>query len=97
MSEDIEIWLLFAPFWLLGTMAALAALWHLVHFIAVHGRALANGHASPLRVRNWSELPAASRHHIRRATYAALAFVGITAVGTAIAVGWALWRSWQGA
>ena len=44
MGTDVEIWMLFAPFWLLGMFAALGALWHFVRFLSVHGKAHAAGH-----------------------------------------------------
>lgn len=94
MKDDIEVWLLFAPFWLLGTFAILGALWHLVHFVIVHGQALAIGQTpSPFRVRNWQELPHASRYHLKRAGIAMLAFVGFAALGVVVGVLWALWRA----
>lgn len=94
MADDVEIWLLFAPFWLLGTFASLVALWHLAHFVAVHSRALVAGHApSPLRLRNWNDLPERSRHHLKRAIVAALTFVGLVALGLAVGAIWTLWRN----
>jgi hypothetical protein len=31
VSNDIEIWLLFAPFWILGMAALIGGIWHMVH------------------------------------------------------------------
>lgn len=31
VSTDIEVWLLFAPFWILGIAALIGGLWHMVH------------------------------------------------------------------
>ena len=31
VSNDIEIWLLFAPFWILGLAALIGSLWHMFH------------------------------------------------------------------
>jgi hypothetical protein len=31
VRNDIEIWLLFAPFWILGMAALLGGLWHMFH------------------------------------------------------------------
>lgn len=95
MSDDVEIWLLFAPFWLLGTFAALGAVWHLARFAIVHGRAHAAGHVpkfSPFRRLQWHELTRDGQHHLKRAFLAVLAFVALSALGVAIGALWAVWR-----
>jgi hypothetical protein len=95
VNDDVEIWLLFAPFWLLGTFAALGALWHLVRFAVVHGEAHAAGHVprfSPFLRLNWHELTDDGRHHLKRAFIAVLAFIGLTALGLVVGAVWALWR-----
>jgi len=95
VNNDLEIWLLFAPFWLLGTFAALGALWHLARFAVVHGHAHAAGHVpkfSPFRRLNWHELTDDGRHHLKRAFISVLAFVCLTALGLVVGVVWALWR-----
>jgi hypothetical protein len=76
MSNDIEIWLLFAPFWILGLGALIGAVWHLVHFRIVHGRAQAAGHA---------HLVDLSRHHLRRGVIAVGAFLVLVLIGLGVA------------
>lgn len=76
MSNDIEIWLLFAPFWILGLGALIGAAWHLVHFKINHGRAQAAGHA------HMTDL---SRHHLRRGVIAVGAFLVLVLVGLGVA------------
>jgi hypothetical protein len=77
MSTDIEIWLLFAPFWILGLGALIGAAWHLVHFRIFHGRAQVAGHA---------HLADTSRHHLRRGLIAVGAFVVLVVIGLGVAV-----------
>lgn len=95
MATDVEIWMLFAPFWLLGIFAALGALWHFVQFLSVHGKAHAAGHVPKYqmgaRVRP-EETTAAGHHHYKRARIALLLFVGIIALGLVTGVLWSLWR-----
>ena len=45
VRNDIEVWLLFAPFWILGMAALLGGLWHLFHGWR-HDR-LASGRSPP--------------------------------------------------
>lgn len=77
MGTDVEIWMLFAPFWLLGIFAALGALWHFSHLgerLHSHGMS-AEGH-----------------HHFNRAKIGILACVGLLVLGLVVGVLWALWR-----
>ena len=77
MATDVENWMLFAPFWLLGMFAALGALWHFGHFIKrvqVH------------------QMTAEHRHHLGRARVALRACVGLLVLGLVVCVLWALWR-----
>ena len=76
MSIDIEIWLLFAPFWTLGLGALIGAVWHLVHYRITHGRAQAAGHAHRADT---------SRHHLRRGVIAVGAFVALALIGLGVA------------
>jgi len=52
VRTDIEIWLLFAPFWILGVAALIGGLWHMAHAWLV-----ARGHE---RIDH-------RRHHLKRA------------------------------
>ena len=77
MGIDVEIWMLFAPFWLLGIFAALGALWHFSHLgtrLHPHG------------------MTAESRHHFKRAQIAIMACVGLLVLGLVAGVLWVLWR-----
>lgn len=96
MATDVEIWMLFAPFWLLGMFAALGALWHFVQFLNVHGKAHAAGQVprkyefgAPVRPH---ETTAQGHHHFTRAKTAFLLFVALIALGVAAGVLWTLWR-----
>ena len=77
MGTDIEIWMLFAPFWLLGIFAALGALWHFSH-LGTHLHA----HAASTE----------SHHHFKRARLAIIACVCLLALGLAVGVLWSLGR-----
>lgn len=95
MNQDLEVWLMFLPFWLLGTVAILAALWHGVRFAVVHARAHAAGHVpkfSLTRRLHWHELTDDGRHHLKRAFQSLFIFFGLTALGLACVAGWAFWR-----
>jgi hypothetical protein len=71
MNEDVEIWLLFAPFWLLGIAALIGAVWHMVHAARVTRRAQAAGYVRKASLFSrrlaWHELTDDGRHHLRRA------------------------------
>ena len=43
VSNDIEAWLLFAPFWVLGLGALIGSIWHGVHAAVHHQRAPERG------------------------------------------------------
>lgn len=77
VNQDLEIWLMFLPFWLLGTVAVLAAAWHGVHFLFVHRRA-----ATP-----------DGRHHLTRTYIALVALAGIVGLTLVWAIVRALMRA----
>jgi hypothetical protein len=77
LGTDVEIWMLFAPFWLLGIFAALGALWHFGHFSKrLHAH----------------EMTAEHRHHLGRAQIAMRACVGLLVLGLVAGVLGTLWR-----
>ncbi|MFZ5782708.1 MAG: hypothetical protein ACOY4R_21105 [Pseudomonadota bacterium] len=75
MNPDLEIWLLFAPFWLLGTAALIGGIWHTVHAAIVTRRAQAAGHREP---------PAQRHYHLRRALLAFGAFFALLLMGLGV-------------
>jgi len=77
LGTDVEIWMLFAPFWLLGIFAALGALWHFSHL----GTRL-QPHV----------LSAETHHHLKRARIGIVGCVGLLVLGLVVGVLWALWR-----
>lgn len=85
MSNDIEIWLLFAPFWLLGIAALAGSVWHMVHAVLVTKRAQAAGHVRKTsflsRKLAWHELTDDGRHHLRRGLIAFGAFWALCLLG----------------
>ena len=98
VNNDIEAWLLFAPFWLLGIAALIGGVWHMIHAWLVTRRAQAAGHVRrmPLFSKGlaWHELTDRGRHHLKRAfiwlgAFFALALLGI---GVGAAVGLLLGR-----
>ena len=95
MGTDVEIWMLFAPFWLLGIFAALGALWHFVQFLGVHAKAHAAGHVPKYSVGTRlrpHEMTAEGHHHFKRAHAGLWAFVGLIVLGGVVGVLWTLWR-----
>lgn len=88
MNDDIEIWLMFAPFWLLGLAALVGSIWHMIHFAIVHRRAQAAGHvrktSSSSGRLQWHELSPDGRHHLKRALIAIGAFAGLCIGGLAV-------------
>lgn len=98
MSDDIEVWLLFAPFWLLGIGALIGAVWHMAHAAIVTRRAQAAGHVRKtsffVKRLAWHQLPDDGRHHLRRALIAFGAFwvLCLLGVGAGAAVGLLLGR-----
>jgi hypothetical protein len=93
VNDDIEIWLLFAPFWLLGTFALIGGVWHMVHAAIVTRRAQAAGHVRkrPFFSKGlaWHELTDQGRHHLKRALigFAAFFALALLGVGVGAAVG----------
>ena len=98
MGNDTEVWLLFAPFWLLGIVALIGSVWHMAHAAIVTRRAQATGHvrkASFFAKRlAWHELTDDGRHHLRRGLMAFAAFVALclSGVGVGAVVGLVLGR-----
>src|SRR5262249_8257281 len=74
VSDDVEVWLLFAPFWLLGIAALIGAAWHMGHAARVIRRAQAGGRQLKTSFFSkglaWHELTEAGRHHLKRALIA---------------------------
>ena len=98
MGNDTEVWLLFAPFWLLGIAALIGSVWHMAHAALVTRRAQAAGHVrkAPLiggRL-GWHELTDDGRHHLRRGLIALAAFAALCLLGVGVgaAVGLLLGR-----
>jgi hypothetical protein len=93
LNNDIEAWLLFAPFWLLGIAALIGGLWHMFHAWLVTRRAQAAGHVrrTPLFSKGlgWHELTDQGRHHLSRAFIWLCAFL---ALGVGAAIGLLLGR-----
>ena len=89
-NPDITVWLMFAPFWLLGIAAVFGALWHMAHFAIVHRRAQAAGHVPRTsffsRRLQWHELSDDGRHHLKRALLAMGAFFGLCVGGIVVGV-----------
>lgn len=73
VSNDIEIWLLFAPFWILGIAALIGSAWHGFHAVRHARPGQAAGHA-PDRV----------RHHKNRALIALAAFIALMLLGIGV-------------
>ncbi len=98
VNTDIEIWLLFAPFWILGIAALIGGLWHVVHAWLVTRRAQAAGHVRTSAVfardLKWHELTDQGRHHLRRGFLWFAAFFALTLLGIGVgaAVGLLLGR-----
>ena len=88
MSNDTEVWLLFAPFWLLGIAALIGAVWHMAHAALHIRRAQAAGHVRKTsffsKRLTWHELTDPGRHHLKRALLAFGAFWAICLLGVAI-------------
>jgi hypothetical protein len=98
VNDDIEVWLLFAPFWLLGTAALIGGVWHMVHAWLATRRAQAAGHvrrpAAFAKGLKWHEFTDQGRHHLRRAFLWLGAFFALTLLGIGVggAVGLLLGR-----
>jgi uncharacterized membrane protein len=74
IGDDVEIWLLFAPFWILGIGALVGAVWHFVHLAIATRRAQAGKRD----------------HHFRRFWLFVAGMVGAPALGMAAALIWAV-------
>ena len=89
-NPDITVWLMFAPFWLLGIAALIGGIWHVIHYVIVHARAQAAGHVrkAPLFSRRlaWHELTPDMRHHLKWALIAVGAFIGLCFGGVLVGV-----------
>jgi len=98
VSNDTEVWLLFAPFWLLGIAALVGAIWHMAHAALHIRRAQAAGHVRKTSLFSkrlaWHELTDTGRHHLKRALIAFAAFwvLCLLGVGVGAAVGLLLGR-----
>src|SRR5262245_19660547 len=84
VSDDVEVWLLFAPFWLLGIAALIGAAWHMGHAARVIRRAQAPGHLRKtsffFKWLAWHEVTDTGRHHLKRGLIA-FAVLGVAAGG----------------
>jgi len=93
MEQDTEIWLLFAPFWLLGIAALLGSVWHMAHAARVTRRAQAAGHVRKTSFFSgrlgWHELTDDGRHHLKRALigFGAFCVICLLGIGVGAAVG----------
>lgn len=88
VSNDIEVWLLFAPFWILGIAALMGGVWHMAHAWRVTRRAQAAGHvrrpAAFHATLGWHELTDQGRHHLRRAFLWLGIFLALTLLGIGV-------------
>ena len=87
VSNDIEVWLLFAPFWLLGIFALVGGLWHMLHAWLVTRRAQASGHVRKAGFFSrlaWHELTDQGRHHFKRAFIGLAAFFALILLGIGV-------------
>jgi hypothetical protein len=89
VNDDIEAWLLFAPFWVLGLTALMRAVWHAAHAARVARRAQAAGHVRKTSLFSrrlaWYELTDEGRHHRGRALITVGAFVVLCLLGIGVA------------
>jgi hypothetical protein len=88
VGNDTEVWLLFAPFWLLGIAALIGSVWHMAHAAIVTRRAQAAGHVRKASLFSrrlaWHELTDDGRHHLRRGLLAFAAFVALCLLGVGV-------------
>ena len=88
VNDDIEVWLLFAPFWLLGTFALIGSVWHMIHAAIVTRRAQAAGHVRKVPFYSnslkWHELTDRGRHHLKRALISFAAFFALVLLGIGV-------------
>jgi len=93
VNEDIEAWMLFAPFWLLGIAALIGSVWHMAHAAVATRRAQATGHVRKTSLFSkrlaWHELTDDGRHHLRRGLigFAAFLVLCLLGIGVGAAVG----------
>jgi hypothetical protein len=89
-NPDITVWLMFAPFWLLGIAALAGAVWHMIHFAIVHHRAQAAGHIPKASVFSrrpkWHELSDDGRHHLKWGLIAIGALIGLGVGGIVVSI-----------
>ena len=78
MNDDIEVWLLFAPFWLLGIFALIGSVWHMIHAALVTRRAAAAG------PQHSHGLVDKGRHHRKWALVGFAAFLALVVIGVAV-------------
>src|SRR5260370_3206102 len=82
---DTEIWLLFAPFWILGIAALIGSVWHMAHAAIVTRRAQAAGHVRKASLFSkrlaWHELTDDGRRHLRLRLIAFAAFLALRLLG----------------
>jgi hypothetical protein len=87
-GTDTEIWLLFAPFWILGIAALIGSAWHVAHAALVTRRAQAAGHVRQTSFFSGKlarhELTDDGRHHLRRAEIAFGAFAALCLLGVGV-------------
>jgi len=88
VSNDTEVWLLFAPFWLLGIAALIGSVWHFAHFAIVHAQAAGHVRKTSLFSKRlgWHELTDAGRHHLKRALISFAAFFALCLLGVGAGV-----------
>ena len=84
VNNDIEAWLLFAPFWILGIAALIGSLWHMLHAWLATRHAQAAGHGRAGH----------GRHHLKRAAlwFGASVALALLGIGVGAAVGLLLGR-----
>lgn len=96
MNDDVEIWLLFAPFWILGIAALAGVVWHMIHLGIVNARAQAAGHIRKTsffsRKLAYRELTDRGRHHFRRVWIFMAGMVGVLALGMVAVLIRSVWK-----
>jgi hypothetical protein len=94
VANDTEVWLLFAPFWLLGIAALIGSVWHMAHAAIVTRRAQAAGHVRKASLFSrrlaWHELTDDGRHHLRRGLIAFAAFAALCLLGVGVGAAFGL-------
>jgi hypothetical protein len=82
VSDDTEVWLLFAPFWLLGLAALIGAIWHMTHAARYTRRANSAVH-EPKKSLYSKRL---AKHHLGRGLIALTALLALFVFGMAVGV-----------